>query len=177
MVSGPNKQDEAIELVRSHLHSAEVEFEEAVNGTFAVSLPGTRRLKTVASLVVGQHTLTTNAFVLRHPDENLEGVYKWLLERNRRLNAVAYAIDAFGDVYLVGHLPIAAVTPESIDAILGAVLEYADGDFNSLLELGFASAITKEWRWRRSRGESTANLAAFAHLGGPDEPSDQVRAD
>jgi len=49
------------------------------------------------------------------------------------------------------------------------VLEYSDGSFNTILELGFASAIRKEWDWRTSRGESTANLQAFRHLAGPAE--------
>jgi hypothetical protein len=50
---------------------------------------------------------------------------------------------------------------------LGSVLEYADGSFNTILELGFASAIRREWEWRISRGESTANLEAFKHLALP----------
>ena len=37
----------------------------------------------------------------------------------------------------------------------------ADESFNSILELGFASSIRKEWEWRKLRGESTANLEAF----------------
>ena len=48
--------------------------------------------------------------------------------------------------------------------MLGQVLEAADGDFNTLLELGFASSIRREYAWRTDRGESTANLAAFEHL-------------
>ena len=48
--------------------------------------------------------------------------------------------------------------------LLRAVLSEADGSFNTILELGFRSSIEKEWRWRLSRGESTANLAAFEHL-------------
>ena len=105
-----------------------------------------------------------NAFVARHPDENHEAVYRWLLERNQRMYAVAFAVDHLGDIYLVGHLPLTAVTPEELDRVLGSVLEYADNAFNPILELGFASAIRREWQWRLSRGESTANLTAFAHL-------------
>jgi hypothetical protein len=48
--------------------------------------------------------------------------------------------------------------------LLGQVLEAADGDFNTLLEIGFASSIRREWAWRTDRGESLANLKAFAHL-------------
>ena len=47
------------------------------------------------------------------------------------------------------------------DRVLGTVLEQADGSFNTLLEMGFASAIRKEHAWRTSRGESTRNLEAF----------------
>jgi hypothetical protein len=47
-------------------------------------------------------------------------------------------------------------------------VENADGSFNVLLELGFASAIRKEYAWRVSRGESTRNLEAFGHLTGGD---------
>jgi len=51
-----------------------------------------------------------------------------------------------------------------IDRIVGAVLQYSDSSFNPLLELGFATAIRREWAWRISRGESLANLEAFKHL-------------
>lgn len=61
-------------------------------------------------------------------------------------------------------MPLAAVTPDELDRLLGSVLEAADGDFNTLLELGFASAIRKEYAWRVSRGESTRNLEAFTRL-------------
>jgi hypothetical protein len=39
-----------------------------------------------------------------------------------------------------------------------------------ILELGFAESIRQEWAWRRSRGESTANLAAFIHLDPGERP-------
>ena len=41
------------------------------------------------------------------------------------------------------------------------MLTYADESFNTILELGFATSIRKEWEWRISRGESTRNLDAF----------------
>ncbi|MGH3934041.1 MAG: YbjN domain-containing protein, partial [Pseudonocardiaceae bacterium] len=51
-----------------------------------------------------------------------------------------------------------------LDRVLGQVVEAADGDFNTLLEIGFASSIRREWDWRVARGESLGNLAAFEHL-------------
>jgi hypothetical protein len=148
----------------------DLEHEEPEPGTFVVVLPGERKLQTTVSLVVGAHSLSVNAFVARHPDENHEAVYRWLLERNTRLYAVAFAVDPLGDIYLSGRLPLAAVTPDEVDQLLGAVLEAADSSFNTILELGFATSIRKEWHWRLLRGEPTWNLEAFRHLAPEDAP-------
>ena len=140
---------------------------EGVRGGLAgiiVELPGERRLKTNTILSIGEHSVRVEAFVCRKPDENHEGVYRFLLKRNRRLYGVAYTLDNVGDIYLVGRMSLASVTPEEIDRVLGQVLEAVDNDFNTLLELGFRSSIQKEWEWRVSRGESLKNLEAFEHL-------------
>jgi hypothetical protein len=129
-----------------------------------VELPGERRLVTNTILSIGEHSVRVEAFVCRKPDENFEGVYKFLLKRNRRLYGVAYTLDNVGDIYLVGRMALHAVTPDEIDRILGQVLEAVDQDFNTLLELGFRTSIQKEWEWRVSRGESLKNLRAFEHL-------------
>ncbi|TJZ52821.1 YbjN domain-containing protein [Streptomyces piniterrae] len=158
--------NDARRTIEATLDDAGLEWESPSDGSYVVKLPGTRKLSTTCSLLVGRHSLSVNAFVVRHPDENHEAVHRWLLERNTRLYGVSYAIDKLGDIYLVGKLPLAAVTPEELDRILGTVLENADGSFNTLLEMGFATAIRKEYEWRVSRGESTRNLDAFAHLTG-----------
>ncbi|MFE7560235.1 YbjN domain-containing protein [Kitasatospora sp. NPDC057500] len=162
-------KDEALTLLRTALDGAGVAWEPAPTDpyTLVAALPGTRKLSTTCALRVGDHTLSVNAFVVRRPDENHEAVYRWLLERNTRLYGVAYAVDRLGDVYLAGRLPLEALTPDAVDRLLGTVLENADEPFNTLLELGFATAIRREWEWRTKRGESTRNLAAFAHLAGP----------
>lgn len=133
-------------------------------GQYLATLPGTNRLQTQCWLVVRDHSLFVQAFVCRRPDEDHEAVYRFLLQRNARLYGVHYTVDRIGDIHLVGRIPLHAVTPEEIDRVLGQVLEAADGDFNTLLELGFASSIRREYAWRSERGESLANLAAFEHL-------------
>ena len=148
-------------VVRRALEAAELEVSEPVAGTFLFDLPGERKLATPCRLVVGDHSLAVHAFVCRNPDENHEMVYRWLLARNLRLYGVAFGIDHTGDIYLDGRLSLAAVTPEEIDRLLGAVLTYADESFNTILELGFATSIRREWEWRVNRGESTRNLEAF----------------
>ena len=155
---------DARDTILAVLQDSELEFVEHRPGVFEIELPGERKLKTTCRLEVGQHALGVHAFVARRPDENHEAVYRWMLERNLKMFGVAFAVDAVGDIYLDGRLPLHAVTPEEVDRLLGAVLSYADDSFNSILELGFATSIRKEWAWRESRGESTRNLEAFKHL-------------
>jgi hypothetical protein len=151
----------AAEVIRTVLSSGELDWEETQEGVFDVVLPGQRKLQTPVRLEVGPHALSVHAFVCRKPDENFEGVYRWLLERNLKMFGVAFALDALGDIFLDARLPLSVVTPDEVDRLLGSVLTYADESFNSILELGFASSIRKEWEWRVSRGESTRNLDAF----------------
>jgi len=129
-----------------------------------VELPGERKLTTNALFSFGEHAVRVEAFVCRKPDENFEGVYRFLLKRNRRMYAVAYTLDNLGDIYLIGRMALDTVNPGEIDRILGQVVESVNTDFNTLLELGFASSIRKEWAWRVARGESLKNLEAFEHL-------------
>jgi hypothetical protein len=151
----------AITTVRTALVASGLQAEEPREGVFIVDLPGERKLSTPCQLVVGEHALAIHAFVCRSPDENHVSVYRWLLARNLRLYGVAFGVDHNGDIYLDGRVPLATLTVDEIDRLLGAVLTYADESFNTILELGFASAIRKEWQWRVKRGESTRNLEAF----------------
>jgi hypothetical protein len=151
-------------IIEEFLDSHALDFEQPNENTFMVTLPGETKLQTHCALVIGDHSLSINAFVIRRPDENTAAVHDWLLRKNAQMYSVAFAINELGDIYLVGRLPLVALSEQEIDRILGAVLQYSDSSFNPLLELGFSSAIRREWAWRVSRGESLANLQAFKHL-------------
>jgi hypothetical protein len=157
----PDPDVGAVETVRDWLAESEIEHQEISEGVFTLTLPGEKKLSTPCRIDVGPHALGVHAFVCRNPDENHEGVYRWLLERNLRMYAVAFAVDSSGDIYLDARLPLSSVSAEELDRLVGSVLSYADGSFNTILELGFAASIRKEWDWRRLRGESTKNLEAF----------------
>jgi hypothetical protein len=159
----PTRQ-RALDVVTAALTDTGLDWAEETPTRFTVALPGEHKRQTATTLDVGEHSIRVSAFVVRHPDENHAGMHHWMLERNARLSGIAFTVDPAGDVYLVGRLPISCVSADEIDALLGSVLEAADGSFNTLLELGFSTAIRAEWEWRLSRGESTANLAAFEHL-------------
>ena len=152
---------DAAQVVRDHLAESDIEFEELSDGVFSFSLPGEKKLQTAVRLDVGAHALGVHAFVCRKPDEEHERVYRWLLQKNLRTYAVSFAIDRLGDIYLDARLPLAVVSTDELDRLLGAVLTTADESFNTILELGFASSIRKEWEWRKLRGEPTHNLEAF----------------
>ena len=162
----------AVAVVRSALGALGLAWEQPASGLFLVTLPGTARLSTECALQVARHGMSVRAFVARNPDENHQRVYRWLLERNLKLSGVAFSVDALGDIYLVGRIGLDCVSETEVDRLLGAVADAADSGFNPILELGFADSIRREWAWRRSRGESTANLAAFRHLdpGNEDRP-------
>lgn len=156
------------EVIGATLAERELEHRRTAPGRWLVTLPGTHKLGTQCWLVVGDHSLLVEAFVMRRADEDRERLYDFLLQRNARMYGVAFALDRNGDVYLVGRLPLSAVTPDELDRLLGAVLTYADENFDQMLQIGFGSSIRREWAWRVKRGESLANLQAFARFADPD---------
>ncbi len=156
--------------LRAALGSLDVSYESPQPGSYLVSLPGQHKLKTMTWLIAGTHSLLVEAFFCRQPDENHAEFYRFLLERCARMYGVHFALDPVGDVYLVGRLPLDAISPDEIDRLLGCVLSYADETFDQALMIGFASAIKKEYAWRLKRGESVANLQAFGRITGSDGP-------
>lgn len=151
-------------IIEEFLDSHDLEYEQKNTDTFLITLPGEKKLQTHCALIVGAHSLSINAFVIRKPDENEADVHAWCLAKNASLFGIAFAINEVRDIFLVGRLPLVAVTDQEIDRLVGSVLQVSDSSFNPLLELGFANAIRREWAWRLSRGESLSNLEAFKHL-------------
>jgi hypothetical protein len=159
--------DSLTALIERVCTERELEWEATGDSSYVVTLPGTHKLKTVVNLIVGEHALRVEAFVMRHPDENREELWAWLLRRNARMYGVGFSIDAAGDVYLTGRVALKGLDEDELDRLLGAVLTYADENFDTMLEIGFGAAIRREWDWRVKRGESLANLQAFAHFADP----------
>jgi hypothetical protein len=168
-VNGGGQESRAAyaDVIREVLADAELEYEEPEPGAFLVRLPGSHKLATMTWLVVGDHALHVEAFFCRRPDEAHERFYRWLLECNTKMYAVSFSVDHLGDVYLVGRLPLTSIRAEELDRVLGSVLTYSDEWFDTALEIGFRSSIEREWDWRVRRGESLANLEAFARFADP----------
>jgi len=148
------------------LTELEVSYESPQPGAYLVRLEGQHKLATMTWLIAQAHSLHVEAFFCRQPDENHAEFYRFLLERGSAMFGVHFALDPVGDVYLVGRLPLSSITAAEIDRLLGCVLSYSDDNFDQALMLGFASSIRREHAWRVKRGESLANLQAFARLTG-----------
>lgn len=159
-----NARESLDRVIKATLDEGELDYEHPELGRFFVTLPGSNKLQTNCWLIVSEHSLIVEAFVCRQPDEGHEEFYRYVLRRNARLYGVHYTVDSTGDLYLIGRIGLHAVNAAELDRVLGQVLEAADGDFNPLLRIGFATAIRREWGWRESRGESLANLRAFSSL-------------
>lgn len=157
-----NEQEQVLGVIEAVIADNGLDSEPgARDGEVVVTLPGEKKLKTVASLVVGEQSLSVSAFVIRNADENHEEFYRFLLRRNLRMPLLAYSVDPSGDVFVGGRIPLRAVTHELVDQVFGVLLEAADEPFNELLLIGFRTSMQKEWDWRVSRGESLRNLEAF----------------
>ena len=138
---------DVIELLEKTLTEREIKFSRKSSGGaesehLVLELPGERKLKTTVLLTASRYGVRVEAFVCRRPDEDHEAVYRFLLKRNRRLYGVAYTIDNTGDIYLVGRISVDALDSDEVDRVLGQVLEAADGDFNTLLEIGFHTSLS-----------------------------------
>lgn len=164
--ASPDSASTPAEALAAAIEELGVEYESPAPGSYLVKLRGEHKLQVMTWLVAGTHSLLVEAFFCRQPDENHAAFYRFLLERGARMYGVHFALDPVGDVYLVGRLPLDAVTTNEVDRLLGCVLSYADDTFDQALMIGFASAIKKEYAWRVKRGESLANLQAFGRLTG-----------
>lgn len=148
----------------NYLSENGLEPQDVSNNAIVFSVQGIHKLQINVALALGEHTFRIESFVARNPDENHENVYRWMLEENRKLLSAAFCLDSFGDIYLRASLPIENLSLKDVDQLLGVVISQSDRSFNVLLELGFKSAIEREWAWRTSNGMDTANLQAFSHL-------------
>ena len=166
-----SQQDAVSTLIEKACTERELPWEPTGEHSYVVTLPGQNKLKTACNLIVGEHALRVEAFIMRQPDENREELWAWLLRRNARMYGVSFSIDGNGDVYLTGRVTLKGLDEDELDTLLGAVLTYADESFDSMLEIGFGDSIRREWAWRVKRGESLANLQAFAHFADPSRSS------
>ena len=140
------------DTITAYLADRDVQNQRVSVTDWAIQLKGEKRLSITVLLALRERTLQIESFFLRRPHENHADLYRLLLRTNMRLYGIRFAIDDLGDVYLVGRIPIEAVTEEELDRLLGAILTNSDELFMPAIEVGFASYLERDMAWRAAQG-------------------------
>jgi hypothetical protein len=134
--------------VEAFLAEEDVPAEELGDGRWFVRMAGERKLGIGVHLVVGDRTLRVESFFMRAPEEQHARLYHDLLLRQASSYVLRFTLDEHGDLFLVGQVPLRAVTRDEVDRVLGSLLELADGAYPPSVETGFASSLAAERAWR-----------------------------
>ena len=107
-------------------------------GRWYLRLHGEEKDVVTVWLTVRQRTLHHEAQMMPAPEVNVEQTFEYLLRRNADLHQMRFALGAEDAVYLVGEVPVRAVTEDELDRIVGSSLAYVDGSFPTAMSIGFA---------------------------------------
>ena len=88
---------------------------------------------------LGQRTLHYETYLIPAPEENHARFYEHLLRRNRRLTGLKLEIGAENAVFLSGATPVARVTAEALDGILGSMYAAVELIFRPAMRIGYAT--------------------------------------
>jgi hypothetical protein len=107
-------------------------------GRFYLRLRGEEKDFVTVWLTIRQRTLHHETQVMPAPEVNVAETFEYLLRRNADLHRMRFALGLEDAVYLVGELPVAMVTEEELDRIIGSSLAYVDAYFPTAMAIGFA---------------------------------------
>ena len=88
---------------------------------------------------LGQRTLHYETYLTPAPEENHGRFYEHLLRRNRRLRGLKLEIGPEDAVFLSGSTPVAWLSAEALDGILGSLYEATELIFRPAMRIGYAS--------------------------------------
>lgn len=93
------------------------------------------------ALQVGVHLkgriAVLQAFVMRAPDRDREGVYARLLAKHLQPHVWRFAIDDTGDLFVVAVLPVDQLSAAVLDEALAALSLLVDATYEGLVRTGF----------------------------------------
>jgi hypothetical protein len=126
-----------LERQRSHNPAvAAVERDPAVRRWY-LRLRGETRDAITVWLTLGEYTLTHETYFMPAPAKRAEEVYEFLLRRNRGLYGAAFAIGPEDAIYLCGHVPLAALSDDELDRVVGSVYAYVEQWFAPAMRISF----------------------------------------
>jgi hypothetical protein len=115
-------------------------------GRWYLRLAGEEKDFVTVWLTIRQRTLHHEAQVMPAPEVNIAETFEYLLRRNRDLHQMRFALGTEDAVYLVGEVPVASVSEEELDRIIGASLHYVDDVFPTAMAIGFAGRYRRRPR-------------------------------
>jgi Putative bacterial sensory transduction regulator len=104
-----------------------------------VRMRGEAKEITTVWISLGQRTIRYETYVMPAPEENQVQLYEQLLRRNERLVGAHFSIGVEDAVFLRGELPLAALTEDELDRVVGSLYAYVEQVFPAAIRLGFAS--------------------------------------
>ena len=110
---------------------------ELVEGRWAVRMAQQTRDFSTVWVTPGDRTVSFEVYVLPAPPRRVAEVYRQLLFRNHRAWRVHFAIDADGEIYLVGRVDVAQATEETIQYVFAEMYGLVDLSFRPLVRAGF----------------------------------------
>ena len=136
------------ETIERFFEQADIQFKRVGDGHWAAQLRGERKLTIPLGVALSGDRVIFESFFMRRPQENLAEFYEMLLRRNARAYGVHFAVDAQGDVFLIGQRAAAGLDIDELDRIVGSILIEADGLFNAAISVGFKSYLEADMAWR-----------------------------
>ena len=107
-------------------------------GRWYLRLKGDEKEFVTIWLRVRQRTLHHETQMMPAPEVNVGETFEYLLRRNADLQQMRFALGAEDAVSVVGEIPVATVSEEELDRIVGSSLAYVDAYFPTAMSIGFA---------------------------------------
>jgi putative sensory transduction regulator len=104
---------------------------------WVVRVPSTKRGALAVLLTLGERTLSLRAFYMRGPDRRHEQVYRRLLRKGLEPTAWRFALDDDGDIHLLAQAPLAGLSEDALDRLLGSCAAQVDETWEGVLRTGF----------------------------------------
>lgn len=107
-------------------------------GFWYVRLPGTNRLVIPLELESEQRSLKVTSHFCMEPEDDRDEAYAFLLKHNHRGRRVAFSLDRERTVCITGRLGTHELTQQSLDELVGQIVDLTESTFRSFLALGFS---------------------------------------
>jgi hypothetical protein len=132
--------------LRSEAEEERVTLIGSAGGVWDLLVPSHWKETIAVSLRLGDWNLNAEAFFMRAPEDNVAEAYRLLLQRNARGGPWRFCATEAGDVTLVALLPVAAVSEEELDRLLGTLVTMTDETYVPYMKLAYQRGLEEQVR-------------------------------